>query len=317
MKRALITGIFGQDGYYLSKLLLDKGYKVYGFSPKQLFHDKINDHLKEVTVISGSVTDQEQLEEAVSKIMPDELYNLAAPSFVPASWDDPVETAEIAGIGAVRTLDAIRKIKPDTRFYQASSSELFGNPEKSPQNENTPFRPSNPYAAAKLYAHTMVNVYRKKYCLFACSGILYNHESPRRPPLYITRKVTEGVARIKTGIEKKLRLGNLEAQRDWGFAGDYVEAMWLMLQHPEPDDYIIGTGVSHSVRDLAEICFSYVGLDWKDYVIVDPAFNRPAEDKTLVADIGKARRQLNWQPKMTFEEMLHTMIEHDISILHK
>jgi GDPmannose 4,6-dehydratase len=315
MKKALITGIFGQDGYYLSRLLIDKGYEVFGFCPNQLIPEKIDGHLNDVDIIQGSVADQKRMEEAITRVKPDEIYNLAAPSFVPASWDDPAATVDVAGIGIVRILDAIRKVKPDVRVYQASSSELFGNAEISPQNENTPFRPANPYAAAKLYAHAMVNVYRKRYGLFACSGILYNHESPRRPPMYITRKVTEGVAKIKSGIGKGLRLGNLDAQRDWGFAGDYVRAMWLMLQQPEADDYVIGTGIPHSVRELVEICFKYVGLNWQDYVVVDPEFYRPAEDKILLADSTKAREHLGWKPEVSFEALLYMMIEEDLKIL--
>jgi GDPmannose 4,6-dehydratase len=315
MKKALITGIFGQDGYYLSKLLIEKGYEVFGLCPKQLIPEKINGHLNDVEIIQGSVADQKRMEEALTRVKPDEIYNLAAPSFVPASWDDPAATVDVAGIGIVRILDATRKVKPDVRVYQASSSELFGNAEVSPQNESTPFRPANPYAAAKLYAHTMVNVYRKRYNLFACSGILYNHESPRRPPMYITRKVTEGAVKIKLGVAKELRLGNLEAQRDWGFAGDYVRAMWLMLQQPEADDYVIGTGIPHSVKELVKVCFNYLGLNYKDYVVVDPAFYRPAEEKILLADSTKAREQLGWKPEVSFESLLHMMMDEDLKIL--
>jgi GDPmannose 4,6-dehydratase len=315
MKKALITGIFGQDGYYLSKLLLEKGYKVFGFCPNQAPPENITEHLRDIEIIQGSVTAQQFLEAALSGIMPDEIYNLAAPSFVPASWDNPVATAEVAGIAIVKILDAVRKIKPDIRVYQASSSELFGNAQESPQNEKTPFRPANPYAAAKLYANNIVTVYRQRYNLFACSGILFNHESPRRPPVYITRKVTQGVAKIKRGMEKELRLGNLDARRDWGFAGDYVRAMWLMLQQKEPSDYVIGTGIPHSVRDLVEICFDYAGLNWEEYVVTDPAFYRPAEDVILLADNTKARERMGWKPDVSFKELLHMMIENDLRLL--
>jgi GDPmannose 4,6-dehydratase len=317
MKKALITGIYGQDGYYLSKLLLEKGYKVSGFCPSPIRLQTGEEHLRDISVLKGSVTGQKEIEAAISGIMPDELYNLAAPSFVPASWDDPIATAEVAGIGIVRILDAVRKIKPDIRVYQASSSELFGRAEVSPQNERTPFSPANPYAAAKLYAHTIVTVYRQRYNLYACSGILFNHESPIRPPEYITRKVTQGVAKIKLGMANELRLGNLDAKRDWGFAGDYVRAMWLMLQQGGPDDYVIGTGIPHSVRDLVEICFDYVGLDSKEYVVTDPAFYRPAEDVMLLADNTKARERLSWQPEVSFEKLLHMMIETDVKMLNQ
>jgi GDPmannose 4,6-dehydratase len=317
MKKALITGIFGQDGYYLSQLLLAKGYKVFGFCPSPLLPRKGEEDLSDMTIIKGSVTEQQEIEAAIGEVMPDELYNLAAPSFVPASWDDPVTTTEVAGIAIVRILDAVRKLKPDIKVYQASSSELFGNAEFSPQNERTPFRPANPYAAAKLYAHTMVTVYRQRYRLFSCSGILFNHESPRRPPEYITRKVTQGVARIKLGMAKELRLGNLDAERDWGYAGDFVRAMWLMLQQSEPEDYVIGTGIPRKVRDLVEICFDYVGLNWKDYVVTDPIFYRPAEEIILVADSSKAREKLGWHPEVSFEELLHMMIERDLKIVRQ
>jgi GDPmannose 4,6-dehydratase len=315
MEKALITGIFGQDGYYLSKLLIGKGYAVWGFCPEQLAPQEITGHLAEIPLINGSVTDQTAIEDAIRSSDPDEIYNLAAPSFVPASWDSPIETIEVAGIGVVRILDAIRKIKPAIRFYQASSSELFGNAEVSPQNESTPFRPSNPYAAAKLYAHQLTGMYREKYSVYACCGILYNHESPMRPPFYITRKVSRGAAMIKLGLSKELRLGNLDAQRDWGFAGDYVRAMWLMLQKPEPDDYVIGTGIPHSVKDLVRICFDYVGLNWEEYVVVDAKFYRPAEKHVLYADNSKAKERLGWQPETSLTDLLHMMVEHDLKLL--
>lgn len=315
MKKALITGIYGQDGYYLSELLIEKGYEVFGFCPEKLVPQLIEGHLNSITVIKGSVSEQGDIESAIAKTMPDEIYNFAAPSFVPVSWDNPVATVEVAGLGTVRILDAIRKLKPDIRFYQASSSELFGNPYVSPQNESTPFRPVNPYAASKLYAHLLAGMYRQRYNIFTCCGILFNHESPLRPPLYITRKVTLGASRIKLGLDQELRLGNLDARRDWGFAGDYVRAMWLMLQQPEPNDYVIGTGIPHSVKDLVEICFRYVGLNWKDYVVIDPTFYRPAEDKILLADSTKAREKLIWQPEVSFKELLHMMIDHDLKML--
>jgi GDPmannose 4,6-dehydratase len=317
MKKALITGIFGQDGYYLSKLLIEKGYEVFGFCPVKLIPHPIEGHLNKVSVINGSVDDQEAVDSAIAGCMPDEIYNLAAPSFVPASWDDPITTAEVAGIGVVKILNAIRKMKPDIRFYQASSSELFGNPSVSPQNENTPFRPLNPYAAAKLYAHLIAGMYRERYNVFACCGILFNHESPMRPPLYITRKISQGAAKIKLGMEDELRLGNLDAKRDWGFAGDYVRAMWLMLQQSEPDDYVIGSGTPHSVRELVEICFSYTGMNWKDYVVIDQQFYRPAEDEIFLADITKAAEKLGWNPEVSLEELLHMMVDHDLNLLRQ
>lgn len=317
MKKALITGITGQDGSYLGEYLLEKGYAVYGMvrrSSSQRF-DRIQHILDRVELIEGDLTDQSSLDDAIKAIAPDEVYNLASQSFVPTSWNQPVLTADVTGTGVTRMLEAIRKHKPDAKFYQASTSEMFGKVQETPQNEKTPFYPRSPYGVAKVYAHWITINYRESYSIFACSGICFNHESQRRGLEFISRKVTDGVARIKLGLADKLRLGNLEARRDWGFAGDYVEAMWLMLQQDQPEDYVIATGESHSVRDLVEIAFGYVGLPVTPYIVVDPKLFRPAEVDILVGDASKARERLGWQPTVSFKEMIDMMVDADLKRL--
>ena len=317
MKKALITGITGQDGSYLAEFLLEKGYSVHGMvrrSSSQRF-DRIQHIFDRVELIEGDLTDQSSLDGAIKAIAPDEVYNLASQSFVPTSWNQPVLTADVTGTGVTRILEAIRKHKPDARFYQASTSEMFGKVQETPQNERTPFYPRSPYGVAKVYAHWITINYRESYNFFACSGICFNHESPRRGLEFISRKVTDGVARIKLGLADQLRLGNLEARRDWGFAGDYVEAMWLMLQQDQPEDYVIATGESHSVRDLVEIAFGYVGLPVEPYVVVDSKFFRPAEVDLLIGDASQARARLGWQPAVSFREMIHMMVDADLKRL--
>src|SRR5919106_2739145 len=317
MKKALITGITGQDGSYLGEYLLDQGYTVYGMvrrSSSQRF-DRIRHILDRVELIEGDLTDQSSLDDAIKAIAPDEVYNLASQSFVPTSWNQPVLTADVTGTGVTRMLEAIRKHKPDARFYQASTSEMFGKVQETPQNEKTPFYPRSPYGVAKVYAHWITINYRESYNIFACSGICFNHESPRRGLEFISRKVTDGVARIKLGLADKLRLGNLEARRDWGFAGDYVEGMWLMLQQHHPEDYVIATGESHSVRDLVKVAFGYVGLPVEPYIVVDPKLFRPAEVDVLVGDGSKARAKLGWTPTLSFEQMICMMVEADLKRL--
>jgi GDPmannose 4,6-dehydratase len=314
MKRALITGITGQDGSYLAEFLLDKGYGIYGMVRRASYQrfDRIQHILDRVEVIEGDLTDQSSLDDAIKSIAPDEVYNLASQSFVPTSWNQPVLTADVTGTGVTRMLEAIRKHKPDAKFYQASTSEMFGKVQETPQNETTTFYPRSPYGVAKVYAHWITINYRESYNIFACSGICFNHESPRRGVEFISKKVTDGVARIKLGLADKLKLGNLEARRDWGFAGDYVEAMWLMLQQDHPEDYVIATGASHSVRDLVETAFSYVGLPAEPYVVVDPKLLRPAEVDVLVGDATKAKTKLGWTPTFSFKEMIHMMVEADL-----
>lgn len=316
-KKALITGITGQDGSYLAELLLSKGYEVYGMVRRASVErfDRI-EHVKEnLNLVQGDLTDQSSLDEAVKSIQPDEVYNLAAQSFVPTSWNQPTLTGEVTGIGTTRLLEAVRKHKPDARFYQASSSEMFGKVREIPQGELTPFHPRSPYGVAKVYAHFITVNYRESYNIFACSGILFNHESPRRGLEFVTRKITYEVAKIKLGISNELRLGNLDAKRDWGYAGDYVEAMWLMLQQPEPDDYVIATGEAHSVQEFAEIAFGCAGLDWKKHVVIDPKFIRPAEVDFLIGDPKKAKEKLGWRPKVNFPELVRMMVEEDIELL--
>ena len=313
-KKALITGITGQDGSYLSEFLLDKGYEVYGMVRRASLDrfDRI-DHIKDrIHLVQGDLTDQSSLDEAVKEIKPEEIYNLAAQSFVPTSWNQPTLTGEVTGMGTTRILEAVRKIKPDARFYQASSSEMFGKVREVPQTELTPFHPRSPYGVAKVYGHFITVNYRESYNIFACSGILFNHESPRRGLEFVTRKITHGVARIKMGLANELRLGNLDAKRDWGFAGDYVEAMWLMLQQSEPDDYVVATGETHSVREFVELAFGAAGLDWKKYVVLDPKFLRPAEVELLVGDPAKAKKKLGWEPKVSFRELIKMMVDADI-----
>jgi GDPmannose 4,6-dehydratase len=317
MKRALITGITGQDGSYLAEFLLGKGYDVYGMVRRASFQrfDRIQHILDRVEIIEGDLTDQSSLDDAMKTIAPDEVYNLASQSFVPTSWNQPVLTADVTGTGVTRMLEAIRKHKPDSKFYQASTSEMFGKVRETPQSEMTPFHPRSPYGVAKIYAHWITINYRESYDIFACSGICFNHESPRRGLEFISRKVTDGVARIKLGLADTLKLGNLEARRDWGFAKDFVEAMWLMLQQDQPEDYVIATGVSHSVQDLVETAFRYVGLPIEPHVVVDPKLFRPAEVDVLVGDASKAKAKLGWTPTCSFQEMIHMMVEADLKRL--
>jgi GDPmannose 4,6-dehydratase len=317
VRKALITGVTGQDGSYLSEFLLEKGYQVYGMVRRSSLErfDRIEHIMDRIHLVQGDLTDQSSLDEAIEKIKPDEVYNLASQSFVPTSWNQPVLTGDVTGMGVTRILEAIRKHKPDARFYQASSSEMFGKVQSAPQREDTPFYPRSPYGVAKVYGHWITVNYRESYKIYACSGILFNHESPRRGLEFVSRKVTDGVARIKLGLAKKLLMGNLEARRDWGFAGDYVKAMWLMLQQDQPDDYVIATGESRTVRELIEVAFGYVKLDWKKYVTVDPKLFRPAEVDYLVGDASKARRKLGWKPEARFEDLIAMMVEADLKLL--
>jgi GDPmannose 4,6-dehydratase len=315
-KTALITGITGQDGAYLAQFLLSQGYKVYGaFRRASTLNFWRLDYLRirdKVELVPLDLLDTGNIIRVLETTQPDEVYNLAAQSFVAVSFEQPVATGEITGLGAARVLEAIRTVNPRIKFYQASSSEMFGRAQSVPQNERTPFYPRSPYAAAKLYAHWMTVNYRESYGLFACSGILFNHESELRGIEFVTRKITDGVARIKYGLEKTLRLGNLQAKRDWGYAPEYVEAMWLMLQQEEPDDYVIATGETHSVKEFAEEAFAVVGLDWRDYVVEDPAFKRPADVELLVGDATKARQKLGWRPRTTFKDLVRLMVEADL-----
>jgi GDPmannose 4,6-dehydratase len=313
----LITGITGQDGSYLAEFLLEKGYEVHGVVRRtssetlpRLGHirDRIRLH-------TGDLLDDRSLMDVIGASKPDEVYNLAAMSDVGASWGQPLLTAEATALGVTRLLEAIRRERPEARFYQASSSEMFGRARQSPQNESTPFHPRSPYGVAKTYGHFISVNYRESYGLFACSGILFNHESPRRGMRFVTRKVTRAVAAIKHGVQEELRLGNLEARRDWGYAPEYVEAMWLMLQQPSPDDYVVGTGVDHSVRDLVELAFERAGLRWEDHVRTDPALMRPADVDRLVADPSKARSVLGWEPRVDFEEVVGLMVDADLKLI--
>jgi len=316
-KRALITGITGQDGSYLAELLLSKGYEVFGVVRRTSHHglERIDHIADQVTILPADLLDQHSLTVALQETKPHEVYNLAAQSYVPTSWSQPVLTGEFTALGVTRMLEAIRLVHPTARFYQASSSEMFGKVTETPQRESTSFYPRSPYGVAKAYGHWITVNYRESYRLFAVSGILFNHESPRRGLEFVTRKVTDGVARIKLGLATELRLGNLDAHRDWGFAGDYVDAMWRMLQADAPDDYVIGTGVTHSVRDLVETAFTHVGLDWQAYVKVDPAFIRPAEVDLLLADPTKAREELGWTPTVGFTELITMMVDADVARL--
>jgi len=314
-KRALITGITGQDGSYLAELLLEKGYIVYGMvrrSSRDNF-ERLEHILPRLELRQADLLDQLSLIRALEESRPHEVYNLAAQSFVPTSWSQPVLTAEFTALGVTRMLDAIRLVDPAIRFYQASSSEMFGKVRETPQTERTPFHPRSPYGVAKVYGHSITVNYRESYGLYACSGILFNHESPRRGPEFVTRKVTDGAARIKHGLARELRLGNLDACRDWGFAGDYVRAMWLMLQQERPDDYVVATGESHSVQELVERAFAAVGLDWHEHVVVDPALKRPAEVDVLLGDATKAQRTLGWTPTVRFAELVQMMVEADLA----
>jgi GDPmannose 4,6-dehydratase len=313
-KRALITGITGQDGSYLAELLLEQGYEVFGLT-RRLSADnywRISHIRDRLTLIPGDLLDQLSLIRVLEKVKPQEVYNLAAMSFVPASWDQPMLTGEFNSQGVTRMLEAIRVVDPKIRLYQASSSEMYGKVREVPQRETTPFYPRSPYGVSKVFAHYITVNYRESYNLFAVSGILFNHESPRRGLEFVTRKVTDGVAQIKAGKSKELRLGNLDAHRDWGFAGDYVRAMWMMLQQPEPDDYVIATGESHSVQELVEIAFGHAGLNWKDHVKLDPAFLRPAEVDHLIGDPGKARTKFGWTPSVDFPGLVKMMVDADL-----
>jgi GDPmannose 4,6-dehydratase len=318
-KRAFITGVNGQDGSYLVELLLSKDYQVFGWIPKSLpVHlDNINHVLNKIEIIEGDLQDQQHLVDCIEEYRPDEVYNFASPSFPATSWNSVVEVGETAGLGTARLLEAIRLVKPDTRFYQASSSELFGNPVEIPQSEDTPFHPRNPYGVAKLYAHWITVNYRQYYDRYCLAGILFNHESPRRGPEFVTKKVTRTAAKIKMGMTGELRLGNLEARRDWGFAGDYVEACWMMLQQDDPEEFVIGSGETHSVRDLCEIAFGYLNLNYQDYVIVDNSFYRPIETRQLVADNRKAYEKLGWEPKVSFKKLIEMMMDAEICELTK
>lgn len=316
-KTALITGITGQDGSYLAEFLLEKGYRVIGMVRRASTpHDQRIHHLVDkVTIVPGDLLDQISLIEILRKYRPQEVYNLAAQSFVPASWDEPVLTGEFTGLGVTRMLDAVRMVDPSIRFYQASSSEMFGKVREVPQTETTPFYPRSPYGVAKVYGHWITVNYRESYDMFAVSGILFNHESPRRGLEFVTRKVSRAAAEVKLGLRDKLPMGNLESLRDWGFAGDYVRAMWLMLQQDAPDDYVVATGVRHSVRELLECAFDRLGLDYQKYVYIDPQFLRPAEVHDLIGDASKARRVLGWEPTVTFEQLVYMMVDHDLQEL--
>ncbi len=317
MPKALITGITGQDGSYLAEFLLERGYEVIGLVRRSstVNFERIGHIQDKITLVSGDLLDETSLLQVLDTHRPDEVYNLAAQSFVQTSWAQAVFTGEVTALGVTRLLDAIRMVNPKIRFYQASSSEMFGKVRETPQKETTPFYPRSPYGVAKVYGHWITVNYRESYGLHACSGILFNHESPRRGLEFVTRKVTDGVARIKLGLADKILLGNLDAQRDWGFAGDYVRAMWMMLQQDEPDDYVIATGKTHSVQRLCEVAFGVVGLDWHDYVAQDPRFMRPAEVDLLVGDASKAKERLGWEPKVSFEELIEMMVEADLKRL--
>ena len=317
MPSALITGITGQDGSYLAELLLEKGYQVFGVVRRTSHHgyERIEHLLDQLEILPADLLDQHSLTGVVHETKPDEVYNLGAQSYVPTSWTQPVLTGEFTALGVTRILEAVRLAHPEARFYQASSSEMFGKVVETPQRESTPFHPRSPYGVAKVYGHWITVNYRESYGMYAVSGILFNHESPRRGIEFVTRKVTDGVARIKLGLAEDLRLGNIDSQRDWGFAGDYVDAMWRMLQQSDPEDYVIGTGLTHSVRDLIKIAFAHVGLEWQSYVKQDPKFIRPAEVDILLADPSKAKAKLDWEPQVEFEEMIHRMVDADLERL--
>jgi GDPmannose 4,6-dehydratase len=316
-KTALITGITGQDGSYLAEFLLAKGYRVFGVVRRNstTYFERLAHFQDQIELLPGDLLDQNSLITAIRQSQPSEVYNLAAQSFVPTSWNQPVLTGEFTALGVTRVLEAIRVVNPEIRFYQASSSEMFGMVREPIQNEQTQFYPRSPYGVAKLYGHWLTVNYRESYDLFACSGILFNHESPRRGLEFVTRKVSHAAARIKLGLQRSLKMGNLEARRDWGFAGDYVEAMWMMLQQPKPQDYVIATGVTRSVRELLEVAFAHVGLDYREYVEVDPALLRPAEVHHLHGDCSKAARELGWKPKTSFEQLVKMMVDADLASL--
>jgi GDPmannose 4,6-dehydratase len=317
VKRALITGIGGQDGSYLAELLLERGYAVAGVvRPGSSEYPNLEPIRDRIELLEADLLDQSSLATALQAAHPGEVYNLASPSFVPASWERPVTTAEFAAVGATSLLEAIRAVDPAIRFYQASSSEIFGEPRESPQTEETPLKPVTPYGVAKAYAHFIVSSYRRQYGLFACSGILYNHESPRRPVDFLPRKVAHGAAAISLGLEDELALGGLDSRRDWGYAGDYVRAMWLMLQQAEPGDYVVASGEDHSVRELVECAFAHVGLDWRDHVHVDPALQRgAAELHRLVGDPRKAHERLDWRPEIGFVQLVNLLVDADLERL--
>ena len=317
MPTALITGITGQDGSYLAEFLLSKGYKVVGMIRRSstVNFQRIEHIQDRITLVPGDLLDQMSLVDALREHHPSEVYNLAAQSFVPTSWRQPVFTGEATALGVTRMLEAVHMVDPEMRFYQASSSEMFGKVREVPQSEQTPFYPRSPYGVAKVYGHWITVNYRESYDLFACSGILFNHESPRRGLEFVTRKVTHGAAKIKLGLAQDLHLGNLDSRRDWGFAGDYVRAMWLMLQQDNPDDYVVGTGETHAVRELCQAAFDCLDLDWEQYVVVDPKFYRPAEVDLLVSDPKKAILTLNWRPEVSFGELVERMVESDLRLL--
>jgi GDPmannose 4,6-dehydratase len=318
-KTALITGITGQDGSYLAELLLNKGYRVCGMVRRSSTENfQRIEHLRgRIHLYQGDLLDHTSIARILEQCQPEEIYNLAAMSFVPTSWQQPVLTAEFTALGVTRLLEAIRQACPRARFYQASSSEMFGKVRETPQGETTPFYPRSPYGVAKVYGHYITVNYRESYNLFACSGILFNHESPRRGLEFVSRKISHGVARLKLGMDHELRLGNLQAKRDWGFAGDYVRAMWLMLQQEQADDYVIGTGQTHSVEDFVQIAFNHIQLDWKKHVVIDPQFYRPAEVDLLLANPTKARRHLGWKPELTFERLVTLMVDEDLATLRQ
>ena len=318
-RSALITGITGQDGSYLAEFLLEKGYTVHGMVRRSstISLERIEHIAGRLHLHQGDLLDQHSLVRMLEEIHPHEVYNLAAQSFVPTSWEQPIFTAEVTGLGVTRILDAIRQVDKSIRFYQASSSEMFGKVRETPQRETTVFHPRSPYGVAKVYGHYITVNYRESYDLFACSGILFNHESPRRGPEFVTRKISQSVAQIRLGLAHELRLGNLDAKRDWGFAGDYVKAMWLMLQQAKPDDYVVGSGETHSVAEFVQIAFGHVGLDWRKFVVVDPAFYRPAEVDLLMADYGKARETLDWHPETKFKELVIEMVDADLKRLER
>lgn len=320
MKRALITGVTGQDGSYMADFLLASGYEVFGLERRSSQKMRANiKHLLQsghkIKFISGDLLDESSLVHALKEVMPDEVYNLAAQTFVPESWKQPVYTGEVTGLGVVRMLEAVRQVNPKIRFYQASSSEMFGKAREFPQNENTRFYPRSPYGVAKLYGHWITVCYRESYNMFAVSGILFNHESPRRGLEFVTRKISHGVASIKLGLAEELRLGNLDAKRDWGYAGDYIEAMWLMLQQKEPRDYVVSTGETHSVREFVEEAFNHLDLDWKKYVKTDEQLIRPAEVDHLLGDSRIIQKELGWKPKVGFKELVRMMVDEDLRIL--
>jgi GDPmannose 4,6-dehydratase len=319
MKKALVTGITGQDGSYLAEFLLEKGYQVIGMVRRTstINFDRIKHIQDRLVLVQGDLLDQTSLVDSMKEHQPDEIYNLAAQSFVPTSWKQPVLTGEFTALGVTRMLEAMRMVIPEARFYQASSSEMFGKVREVPQNEHTPFYPRSPYGVAKVYGHWLTVNYRESYGLFACSGILFNHESPRRGLEFVTHKVTHGAARIHLGLAEDLPMGNLEAERDWGFAGDYVKAMWLMLQQDEPEDFVVATGKPHSVRQLLEITFGLLDLDYRDYVRVDQEFIRPTDVDQLVGDATKAREKLGWRPEVTFEELIEMMVDADLALLKR